>query len=1151
MERQAFSSSHYRELTPMTSPKGTSPFQASKLIAVDNQASHDHWRYCLSTASFWRPDRLVESAWLEHAPFAFWLVDALRPRSLVELGTHRGFSYSAFCQAVDRLSVGTRCYAVDTWQGDEHSGFYGDEVFNEFRSYHDRRYDGFSRLLRMSFEEAVPYFADGSIDVLHIDGRHFYNDVRDDFSSWKAKLSDRAIVLFHDTNVLEQGFGVFKLWSELSGQYPSFEFIHGHGLGVLSFGKNIPSVIEHLFAYAEVVEQREAIRNAYAGLGSAVKASWSTISHLRALDDAKASILNREGEIRLRDEHIIESEGKRQTVEEQLAVAQHKEENLDTSLKNALHGLADARGRSEAASAVAEAAQKRLLDKSKVLEQVEAELSRKTQLLSNQARLNQDSERVRAETRQALEEAQRELSKHGTALREAYSELTRVRSEAAEQRYLVDLLRQSSSWRITAPLRSRPVQMIYRAVKWPFDRHLRNDIRTQPDLPLTTNGTLVAKQAPDPSLSASSSNESRQARAEGLRIVFLSGEPHTPGHNYRIEHYARAARALGAHVKTVTVHEVSEKNDALCGADLVFVWRAEWSEPVAAFYAAAREQGAKIIFDVDDLMFDPGLARRDVIDAIRTLGISEEEVSAFYGRILNTFAQSDYGSAPTSFLAHQMRRFQKPAFVLPNGFDHDTLRISRAAVRMRRISLADGIDRIGYAAGTRTHQKDFRLASASVARVLRERSNARLVLFSHEGSSIVDLSEFPELEPLHNQIEFREMVTLNELPNELARFDVNLAPLETSNPFCEAKSELKYFEAALVGVPTIASPTEVFRDAIQDEVTGVLANTPDDWYLAIESLLSDNLKREKMGRAALHNVLWKYGSEERVDRFGSMLDQVCRQGARAAKAFAMETTRVQREYKIPTVPPHTVLCETDTLDRAEVTVIIPLYNYAHYIIEALESVRSQSLEKLDLIVVDDMSTDDSASVARLWMETHAERFNRALLVQPLENSGLALSRNLGFTHAETPFVLPLDADNQLLPNCVERCLEVLRNSNAAFAYPHIRRFGLADDVMGEFEYDPVRFVSGNYIDAMALVRKAAWARVGGYDHIQGGWEDYDFWAKLAEQGLWGQSIPEILAKYRVHNQSMIQTQTNVLENKERVFAQLEGRHAWIRVHRCA
>ena len=107
-------------------------------------------------ASFWAPNFLVEgSAWLEHAPFAFWLMEAHRPRSVVELGTHGGYSYFAMCQAVKALGLDTRCYAVDHWKGDEHAGFYGEEVFARVESHNNDHYAAFSRLVRSTFDEAM------------------------------------------------------------------------------------------------------------------------------------------------------------------------------------------------------------------------------------------------------------------------------------------------------------------------------------------------------------------------------------------------------------------------------------------------------------------------------------------------------------------------------------------------------------------------------------------------------------------------------------------------------------------------------------------------------------------------------------------------------------------------------------------------------------------------------------------------------------------------------------------------------------------------------------------------------------------------------------------------------------------------------------
>src|SRR5262249_12354936 len=148
----------------------------------------------------------VETAWLEHAPFAFWLVGAQKPRVFVELGTYRGYSFLCVCQAVQHLGLGTRCYAVDTWRGDEHGGPYDGSLLAELRAYHGSRYAGFSELVPATFDEAVEQFEDGSIDLLHLDGRHYYADVKHDFETWFSKLSSRAVVLFHDTT--ERTFGV-------------------------------------------------------------------------------------------------------------------------------------------------------------------------------------------------------------------------------------------------------------------------------------------------------------------------------------------------------------------------------------------------------------------------------------------------------------------------------------------------------------------------------------------------------------------------------------------------------------------------------------------------------------------------------------------------------------------------------------------------------------------------------------------------------------------------------------------------------------------------------------------------------------------------------------------------------------------------------
>ena len=150
---------------------------------------------------------------------------------------HRGFSYSVFCQAVQRLHLTTRCFAIDTWVGDEHAGFYGDEVYQAV-CLHNRRYDVFSRRSAPTSPMRAGNSRTVRVDLLHIDGCHTYEASRRDFESWAPKLSKRGVVLFHDTAEYSRGFGVYRLWDDLRRRYPHFEFRHGHGLGIVGVGEN-------------------------------------------------------------------------------------------------------------------------------------------------------------------------------------------------------------------------------------------------------------------------------------------------------------------------------------------------------------------------------------------------------------------------------------------------------------------------------------------------------------------------------------------------------------------------------------------------------------------------------------------------------------------------------------------------------------------------------------------------------------------------------------------------------------------------------------------------------------------------------------------------------------------------------------------------
>lgn len=226
-----------------------------------------------------------------------------------------------------------------------------------------------------------------------------------------------------------------------------------------------------------------------------------------------------------------------------------------------------------------------------------------------------------------------------------------------------------------------------------------------------------------------------------------------------------------------------------------------------------------------------------------------------------------------------------------------------------------------------------------------------------------------------------------------------------------------------------------------------------------------------------------------------------------------------------------------------VTVAVSLYNYAAFVLEALDSVRAQSHAALDLIVVDDASTDEGPEMVARWLAAHHGRFRSVRLLRHPRNRGLSAARNTAFAAARTEAVFVLDADNLLYPSAIAKLSPLLDRSGAAVAYSQLAFFGRESGLGYAAEWDRDLFRQGNYVDAMALVRRSAWAQVGGYAPLDLGWEDYDLWLSFIEQGLAGVFLPEILCRYRVHGQSMLRTVTDA--QGQRVRAQLARRHPWL------
>ena len=400
--------------------------------------------FTLGDEMAWNAVRLAQPGpWAGHIPFAFWLVKVLRPACLVELGTHSGNSYFAFCQAINAFCQGARAYAVDTWQGDEHAGHYGEHVYANVFAFNAAHFVQFSTLIRTTFDDARGYFPEGGpnsgIDLLHIDGLHSYEAVKHDFDTWRSALSPRGVVLFHDTNVRERGFGVWRLWEELRAQYPSFSFDHSSGLGVLGVGADQAPVLKSLFALPS--KEAADFRRRIAARGESFQ--------------RQADALDLQEQIAAKDRHIADLTAQIGAVAGQTAARDRD--------------LSELRGIAEWRESLLEALREQLASKAAMIQLLgnaaaarSAALTTRDNIIAARDELImrlsaslQDRQHERSENfEQRLSEA-REQQLQARQERDAMAEaLNRSRAEAQQAVQAVALQYvTSTSWRLTRPLR--------------------------------------------------------------------------------------------------------------------------------------------------------------------------------------------------------------------------------------------------------------------------------------------------------------------------------------------------------------------------------------------------------------------------------------------------------------------------------------------------------------------------------------------------------------------------------------------------------------------------------------------------------------------------------------------------------------------------
>jgi glycosyltransferase involved in cell wall biosynthesis len=330
-------------------------------------------------------------------------------------------------------------------------------------------------------------------------------------------------------------------------------------------------------------------------------------------------------------------------------------------------------------------------------------------------------------------------------------------------------------------------------------------------------------------------------------IGFWPGEPK----RYRVFNRAEALRAAGYEVHVMPFDDLDDIRRYRWRASVLVLFRAEydWLSGIKGVLVYARDAGIRLVYDIDDLVFDPAVTDR--IDAVRRMQPYDRRLFVnATARRLRMMRACDLVTASTAPLAHMAERLGCRATVIPNSLNSEQLRVA-AELAVTAPARTGGVI-IAYLSGSPTHQRDFAECESALIEVMERHPEVRFRLVGYLDLGIA-------WDCLRDRIERRGFLPPADLLRCIAETDINLAPLELGNPFCEAKSELKFFEAALLGVPTIASATETFSAAIEDGVSGHLVRNPAEWRDALELLVTCQSRRRMIGEAARARALAEYG----------------------------------------------------------------------------------------------------------------------------------------------------------------------------------------------------------------------------------------------------------------------------------------------------
>jgi len=349
------------------------------------------------------------------------------------------------------------------------------------------------------------------------------------------------------------------------------------------------------------------------------------------------------------------------------------------------------------------------------------------------------------------------------------------------------------------------------------------------------------------------------------KVTFLTSHKDENSQRYRVYNLIEGLTVAGIECAVIK-DDFSSSLDGVLDSDLLVIFRVGESETVRQIIGEFKSSGIPAVFDVDDLVFEPESA--DLLHVLTTLGrVDKQQAVEGFNRLRQTLLLCDYATCTTKALAKRIEGLGKRCFIIPNTINRKQNELAQGLRKVKK-SAGDAKVRIGYFSGTRTHEKDFREVADALFELMAENSRVEFHL-----AGILDLdSKFTRY---GNRIVRQPLMDYLEMLRYLAGMDINLAPLEMNNPFTACKSELKIFEAGLVGVPTVASATESYTGCVTDGVNGFVAASKKEWIEKMNALVRDEKLRHRIGQRAAQDFVKKFYIEKNIQDVIGSYKEIC------------------------------------------------------------------------------------------------------------------------------------------------------------------------------------------------------------------------------------------------------------------------------------